>query len=175
MKVFITDSSGFIGSNLAKRILTTEPDTKVIGLDNMNDYYGVRIKEARLAELQKFENYTFIQGNLADKELINSIFQQYHPSIVVIWMPKRVFVTLSPTRKTCWILCRFCPRNWCVPVCCLLIMTSRHTRSWCPCSPAMCPLPMPTLRPWNAILALGPTPRCERACESLHSGTKNFI
>lgn len=81
--VFITGSSGFIEFNLAKRILTTEPDTKVIGLDNMNDYYDVRIKEARLAELQKFENYTFIKGNLADKALINSIFEQYHPDIVV--------------------------------------------------------------------------------------------
>ena len=81
--IFITGSSGFIGSNLAKRILTTEPDTKVIGLDNMNDYYDVRIKEARLAELQKFENYTFIKGNLADKALINSIFEQYHPDVVV--------------------------------------------------------------------------------------------
>lgn len=83
MTVFITGSSGFIGSNLAKRILSTEPDTKVIGLDNMNDYYDVRIKEARLAELQKFENYTFIKGNLADKALINSIFEQYHPDVVV--------------------------------------------------------------------------------------------
>ena len=83
MIIFITGASGFIGSNLAKRILTTEPDTKVIGLDNMNDYYDVRIKEARLAELQKFENYTFIKGNLADKALINSIFEQYHPDIVV--------------------------------------------------------------------------------------------
>lgn len=81
--VFITGSSGFIGSNLAKRILATEPDTKVIGLDNMNEYYDVRIKEARLAELQKFENYTFIKGNLADKALINSIFEQHHPDIVV--------------------------------------------------------------------------------------------
>lgn len=81
--IFITGSSGFIGSNLAKRILTTEPDTKVIGLDNMNDYYDVRIKEARLTELQKFENYTFVKGNLADKELIVSIFEQYHPDIVV--------------------------------------------------------------------------------------------
>ena len=80
---FITGSSGFIGSNLAKRILTTESDTKVIGLDNMNDYYDVHIKEARLAELRKFENYTFIKGNLADKALINSIFEQYHPDIVV--------------------------------------------------------------------------------------------
>ena len=49
----------------------------------MNDYYDVRIKEARLAELQKFENYTFIKGNLADKALINSIFEQYHTDIVV--------------------------------------------------------------------------------------------
>ena len=81
--VFITGSSGFIGSNLAKRILTTEPDTKVIGLDNMNEYYDVRIKKARLAELQKFENYIFIKGNLADKALINGIFEQYHPDIVV--------------------------------------------------------------------------------------------
>ncbi len=81
--IFVTGVSGFIGSNLAKRILTTKLDAKVIGLDNMNDYYDVRIKEARLAELQKFENYTFIKGNLADKALINSIFDQYHPDIVV--------------------------------------------------------------------------------------------
>ena len=81
--ILITGASGFIGSNLAKRIQTTEPDTKVVGLDNMNDYYDVRIKKARLTELQKFENYTFIKGNLADKELINSIFEQYHPDIVV--------------------------------------------------------------------------------------------
>ena len=81
--VFITGASGFIGSNLAKRILTTESDKKVVGLDNMNNYYDVRIKEARLAELQKFENYTFIKGNLADKAFINSIFEQYHPDIVV--------------------------------------------------------------------------------------------
>ena len=80
---FITGASGFIGSNLAKHILTTESNIKVIGLDNMNDYYDVRIKEARLAELQKFENYTFIKGNLADKELINNIFEQHHPDIVV--------------------------------------------------------------------------------------------
>ncbi len=82
-RILITGSSGFIGSNLAKRILTTEPDIMVIGLDNMNDYYDVRIKEARLIELQKFEKYTFIKGNLADKALIGSIFEQYHPDIVV--------------------------------------------------------------------------------------------
>lgn len=81
--VFVTGSSGFIGSNLVKRILTTENDINVIGLDNMNSYYDVRIKEARLEELQKFENYTFIRGSLADKVIINNIFEQYHPDIVV--------------------------------------------------------------------------------------------
>lgn len=80
---FITGSSGFIGANLAKRFLTTEPDTQIIGLDSMNDYYDVRIKKARLAELQQYKNYTFIKGNLADKALITSIFEQYHPDIVV--------------------------------------------------------------------------------------------
>lgn len=81
--IFVTGASGFIGSNLCKRILKEDSECKVIGLDNMNDYYDVRIKEARLKELSGYSNYTFIKGNLADKELINSIFSQYHPSIVV--------------------------------------------------------------------------------------------
>ena len=81
--IFITGASGFIGSNLCKRILKEDPECKVIGLDNMNDYYDVRIKEARLSELSGYSNYTFIKGNLADKELIDSIFDKYRPSIVV--------------------------------------------------------------------------------------------
>lgn len=81
--IFVTGASGFIGANLVKRILTSEPSDKVIGLDSMNDYYDVRIKEARLAELQQFPAYTFVKGNLADKALITSIFEQYHPEIVV--------------------------------------------------------------------------------------------
>lgn len=81
--IFVTGASGFIGSNLCKRILKEDPECKVIGLDNMNDYYDVRIKEARLSELTEFSNYTFIKGNLADKELIDSIFDKYRPSIVV--------------------------------------------------------------------------------------------
>ncbi len=55
----------------------------MIGLDNMNDYYDVRIKEARLAELQQFPQYTFIKGNLADKALIGQIFEEYRPEVVV--------------------------------------------------------------------------------------------
>lgn len=81
--IFVTGASGFIGANLVKRILTSEPSAKVIGLDSMNDYYDVRIKEARLAELQQFLDYTFVKGNLADKARITSIFEQYHPEIVV--------------------------------------------------------------------------------------------
>ena len=81
--IFVTGASGFIGSNLCKRILKEDSECKVIGLDNMNDYYDVRIKEARLNELSGYSNYTFIKGNLADKELIDSIFSQYHPNIVV--------------------------------------------------------------------------------------------
>lgn len=81
--IFVTGASGFIGSNLCKRILKEDPECKVIGLDNMNDYYDVRIKEARLKELSSYSNYTFIKGNLADKELIDSIFDKYRPSIVV--------------------------------------------------------------------------------------------
>lgn len=81
--IFVTGASGFIGSNLCKRILKEDSECKVIGLDNMNDYYDVRIKEARLNELKEFSNYTFIKGNLADKELIDSIFEKYRPNIVV--------------------------------------------------------------------------------------------
>ena len=81
--IFVTGASGFIGSNLCKRILKEDSECKVIGLDNMNDYYDVRIKEARLSELSGYSNYTFIKGNLADKELIDSIFDKYRPSIVV--------------------------------------------------------------------------------------------
>lgn len=80
---FITGVAGFIGSNLAKRILKEEKDIKVVGLDNMNNYYDIKIKEYRLEELLKNKNFTFIKGNLADKELINKIFEENKPEIVV--------------------------------------------------------------------------------------------
>lgn len=82
-RIFITGSAGFIGSNLAKRILTYEKDVMVIGLDNMNNYYDVKIKEWRLAQLNKFDNFKFIKGDLADKETVENIFKEYHPNIVV--------------------------------------------------------------------------------------------
>ena len=81
--VLVTGSSGFIGSNLVKRILNEFEKTKVIGLDNMNNYYDIKLKEYRLNELEKYNNFTFVKGNLADKELINKIFEQYKPQVVV--------------------------------------------------------------------------------------------
>lgn len=81
--ILITGSSGFIGSNLAKRILSEDKNINVVGLDNMNDYYDVAIKEYRLNELSKYDNYTFIQGDLSDKKLIESLFEKYHFDIVV--------------------------------------------------------------------------------------------
>ena len=82
-KILITGVAGFIGSNLAKRILKDEKDTLVVGLDSVNDYYDVSLKEYRLKELEEFKNFKFIKGNLADKELISKIFEEYKPSIVV--------------------------------------------------------------------------------------------
>lgn len=81
--IFITGTAGFIGSYLSKRILNNYKNTKIIGLDSVNNYYDIKIKEARLEELQKYENFTFIKGNLADKIVIEEIFKKYKPSIVV--------------------------------------------------------------------------------------------
>lgn len=87
--IFITGSAGFIGSNLVMEFLLTVPGVSIVGLDNMNDYYDVSIKEYRLAEIEKCAkehpdcSWTFIKGNLADKDLIEKIFADYRPQVVV--------------------------------------------------------------------------------------------
>jgi len=81
--IFVTGVAGFIGSNLCNKILTDENVGSIVGLDNMNDYYDVRIKEERLSKLKKYSNFKFINGNLADKQLVQEIFEEYKPSIVV--------------------------------------------------------------------------------------------
>lgn len=81
--LFITGAAGFIGSNLVKRVLSQNPGCKVVGLDNMNGYYDVRLKESRLRELEQYPNFTFIYGDLADKPMIDSLFEKYHFRIVV--------------------------------------------------------------------------------------------
>lgn len=88
-KIFVTGAAGFIGSNLVKRLLRETTGTKIIGIDNMNDYYDVSIKEYRLNELEKIaaskaENqWIFMKGNIADRVAIDSVFSTHKPEIVV--------------------------------------------------------------------------------------------
>ena len=81
--ILVTGAAGFIGSNLVKKLYKELPESRVIGIDNMNDYYDVRLKEQRLEELMQYPTFTFIKGNIADKQLINDMFTQYRPQIVV--------------------------------------------------------------------------------------------
>lgn len=81
--VLVTGAAGFIGSNLCKRLLTEVQDIRVLGIDNMNEYYDVNIKKERLAALQCHKNFLFTEGNIADKKLIDEIFATHKPHIVV--------------------------------------------------------------------------------------------
>ena len=81
--ILVTGSSGFIGYFLCKRLLEDFKNIKLVGIDNMNDYYDVRIKEERLNDLKKYSNYEFIRGNIADKNLIDKTFEKYKPNIVI--------------------------------------------------------------------------------------------
>ncbi len=81
--ILVTGAAGFIGCNLCKQLLNNFENIKVVGLDNMNDYYDVRIKEERLASLQTYSNFTFVKGNLADKVLIDKLFADHKPQVVV--------------------------------------------------------------------------------------------
>ena len=83
MNILVTGAAGFIGSNLVKKLFKENPEFQVVGIDNMNDYYDVRLKENRLEELMQYPGFTFVKGNIADKQLINEVFQQYQPQIVV--------------------------------------------------------------------------------------------
>ncbi|MCI7503567.1 MAG: SDR family NAD(P)-dependent oxidoreductase [Clostridium sp.] len=81
--ILVTGAAGFIGSNLVKRICKEEKHITVIGIDNMNEYYDVSLKEFRLNELKQYATFSFIRGDIADKKLIQEIFEKYNPSIVV--------------------------------------------------------------------------------------------
>ncbi|NQO19663.1 NAD-dependent epimerase/dehydratase family protein [Streptococcus suis] len=86
--VLITGSAGFIGSNLVLALLRNDEAYHIIGLDNMNDYYQVSLKQYRLEQIEQQlshskSKWTFIEGDLSDKDLVTSIFEDYHPNIVV--------------------------------------------------------------------------------------------
>lgn len=80
--VLVTGAAGFIGSGLCRRLLA-DCDVKVVGIDNMNDYYDVGIKEERLRELTSCHRFSFIRGSIADRQLVDRVFAEYVPDVVV--------------------------------------------------------------------------------------------
>ena len=87
--ILVTGAAGFIGANLVLELLKTQSPINIIGIDNLNDYYDVSIKEWRLREIKRMADehlesrWTFIKGSIADKSAIENIFNNYHPQIVV--------------------------------------------------------------------------------------------
>ena len=81
--LLVTGAAGFIGANLVKKLLSYVPTANIIGIDSVNDYYDVKLKEYRLKELSRYTGFDFIKGNIADKNLMNSLFEKYRPSVVV--------------------------------------------------------------------------------------------
>ena len=81
--ILVTGAAGFIGSYLVKKLCQASAEDIVVGIDSMNDYYDVRLKEQRLAELLQYPTFKFVRGNIADKQLVSDIFDQYRPQIVV--------------------------------------------------------------------------------------------
>ena len=108
--LLVTGAAGFIGSNLVKRILRDVREVKVVGLDSMNDYYDVNIKRERLTEIETLARemqsrgvtWTFVQGNLADKALIDRLFAEY-PFAVVVNLAAQAGVRYSITNPQAYI------------------------------------------------------------------------
>ncbi|MBM7635970.1 NAD-dependent epimerase/dehydratase family protein [Streptococcus saliviloxodontae] len=88
-RIFVTGAAGFIGSNLVMALLASDGVEQIIGLDNLSDYYDVSLKDERLKRINEFsqklfsDKWVFIKGSLADKSLIDSIFETYQPDVVI--------------------------------------------------------------------------------------------
>ena len=82
--ILLTGAAGFIGANLTMRLIKDVPSARIIGIDNMNDYYDPALKEFRLTQIDKLNgNFTFVRGDIADKALIDKLFDEYHFDVVV--------------------------------------------------------------------------------------------
>lgn len=81
--ILVTGAAGFIGSNLCLNLFENVKDVTIVGIDNMNNYYDVTLKESRLEEILKYEKFHFVKGSIADKAIITEIFENYKPQIVV--------------------------------------------------------------------------------------------
>lgn len=87
--IFVTGAAGFIGSNLVLKLLETASPVKIVGIDNMNDYYDMSIKDWRLAQIEACaakhpeSSWTFVRGDIADRAAVDGIFAKFHPEIVV--------------------------------------------------------------------------------------------
>lgn len=81
--ILVTGAAGFIGGAVCRKLLSDMKSVYIVGLDNLNDYYDIRLKKSRLKEISSYKNFNFIKGDLKDKSLIMSIFDKYHPAVVI--------------------------------------------------------------------------------------------
>ncbi len=81
--ILVTGSAGFIGANLVKRLLADTQQSVIVGIDNMNNYYDVSLKQERIDQLKDDRRFVFIKGDIADKDIIDTLFRQYRPAVVV--------------------------------------------------------------------------------------------
>ena len=86
-RILVTGAAGFIGANLVKELVQRYPDCRVLGIDSVNDYYDVRIKQYRLDEIASVvtcdEQFEMIRGSIADRALIDNVFEEFKPEVVV--------------------------------------------------------------------------------------------
>ena len=88
MKILVTGAAGFIGANLVMRLLSEQSGATIVGIDNMNAYYDISLKEYRLREIERTHSHAsnswlFVKGSIADKGLIDNLFKEYRFDVVV--------------------------------------------------------------------------------------------